>query len=197
MNCSNLTEAQRRSLKEIPLILRMAINNQTYLAAIMAKMDEMNRPQPPVTNNVAPGGFATSGGTLVNPTVNNFGPPLANLTFTEEVTQALSSDGTGVKEMKLHIKTDRPIPGAVVGVVMSGPINLTQEYFTAHPPSQEGAAISQINVGSPLSNSGVLIPNSFALIIGAPAALSPGVDLVVPVESKFDVHVVQVLQIRQ
>jgi hypothetical protein len=31
-------------------------------------------PQPTVTNN-APGGFAVSGGTLTNPTVNNFAPP--------------------------------------------------------------------------------------------------------------------------
>jgi hypothetical protein len=70
----------------------------------------------------APSGTAVGGGSVSSPTVNNFGPPPANFTFTEEVITALPADGNGVKVMKVHVRTDRSIPGATVGFIFDGPI---------------------------------------------------------------------------
>ncbi len=72
IDCSNLSPAQKKALEDIPAILKMALANQDYLDAIMAKLEEISKatPQPSVTNN-APGGFAVSGGTLFNPQVTN------------------------------------------------------------------------------------------------------------------------------
>jgi hypothetical protein len=192
LNCSNLTEEQKKALKDIPAILKMAVSNQAYLAEILAKMEEMNRPQPAVTNNIAPGGFATSGGTLINPSVNNFGPPSAHLTFTEEVVQPLPPDGKGFKEIKIHIHTDRPIPGALIGIVLSDPMDVSKEYWDGHNPSQEGSGSSQVDRKGSLSRNGILLPNSFALFVAMPAAFNPGIDLVVPVRSAYDVHVLEI-----
>jgi hypothetical protein len=51
---------------------------------------------------VAPNGIAITGGNSGNPTVNNFGPPSANLTFTEE-TLSTNPLADGEKELKIHM----------------------------------------------------------------------------------------------
>ena len=79
VDCSNLTPAQKKALANIPSILKLAIENEDYLDAILKKLDEMSASQPSVVINSAPGGFATSGGTLVNPQVNNYGPRIPTL----------------------------------------------------------------------------------------------------------------------
>jgi hypothetical protein len=79
INCSNLsvlTPAQKKGLADIPAILKMALTNQNYLDAILEKMNAMAQP---VTVNNAPGGFAVSGGTVINPQVTNLGPPPAQI----------------------------------------------------------------------------------------------------------------------
>jgi hypothetical protein len=73
VDCSNLTPAQKKALESIPAIMKMAIENQDYLETIMKRLAEMPAGQPVI--NSAPGGFAISGGTLVNPQVTNLGPP--------------------------------------------------------------------------------------------------------------------------
>jgi hypothetical protein len=70
MNCSDLTEEQKKALKDIPAILKMAVTNQNYLADIKAKLDSMSMQQPTVTNN-CPNGICISGGQVDHPTVNN------------------------------------------------------------------------------------------------------------------------------
>jgi hypothetical protein len=197
VNCSNLTPEQKNALANIPSILKMALENQGYLEGILRRLNEMSAPQQPVITNNAPGGFAVSGGTLINPRVTNLGPPPANLTFREEVLQPLQSDGSGVKLLKIHIATDRAIPGAIIGVVMSGPITMTKEFYNAHNPTQEGSGTSQVDMTTPLVNGTVPIPNSFALKIGIPAAFYPGVDLALVVESHVDVHVLQVAEVQR
>jgi hypothetical protein len=76
VDCTHLTQAQSNALANIPAILKMAIESQNYLDAILKQLQEMSVPQS-VTNNIAPGGFATSGGILINPTVISLGesPP--------------------------------------------------------------------------------------------------------------------------
>lgn len=69
LNCSNLTDAQKKAIALIPSLLKETMNNQSFLEDIKKRLDDISQ-QPTVTNN-APGGFATSGGTLINPKVYN------------------------------------------------------------------------------------------------------------------------------
>src|ERR1700733_9042687 len=40
VDCSNLTPEQRKSLADIPAIMKMALENKNYLDAILAKLNE-------------------------------------------------------------------------------------------------------------------------------------------------------------
>jgi hypothetical protein len=148
--------------------------------------------KPPVQVNNAPNGFAIGGGTVTNPTVNNFGPPLAHLSHTEEVVTSSSPSDTGLKIMKVHISTDRPIPGAIVGIRFSGPI----EPITPgqDEPEMKGTGAFQVNWGT-VANNKVLIPNSLAITINIPAVFLPNEELVVTVKSKTEVSILEVGQI--
>ena len=73
VDCTNLTPAQKKALEHIPAILKMAVENQDYLDAIMKKLDELSQASPQPVVNYAPGGFATSGGTLIDPQITNIG----------------------------------------------------------------------------------------------------------------------------
>jgi hypothetical protein len=68
IDCSKLTPAQKQAIENIPAILKMAVENNDYLNAILTKLNTMSQP---TANNSAPGGFAVSGGTLINPQVTN------------------------------------------------------------------------------------------------------------------------------
>jgi hypothetical protein len=84
LNCSKLTPAQKKALEDIPTILRMALKNQDYLDSIKKELDEISQnPTQTTTTNSAPGGFAVSGGTLINPQVNNLRNPLPRIQVTE------------------------------------------------------------------------------------------------------------------
>jgi hypothetical protein len=79
MNCSDLTPAQKKALADIPAILKMALTNQNYLEAILQKLNDMSQSSAPVTTNIAPGGFAVSGGYLDHPSINKLSEPLPHL----------------------------------------------------------------------------------------------------------------------
>ncbi len=153
------------------------------------KAKPLNTPSPSTVIN-APSGIGIAGGEVTNPTVNNFGPPPATFKFTEEVVTPLSNNGE--KFMKVHITTDRSIPGAIVGIVFSGPAEMTQK----DQPVLKGASISQMNWGQMASGeTKELMPNGWAVVINAPASFLPGQELIVPVKSKTDIHVVSVSQV--
>jgi hypothetical protein len=147
------------------------------------------QPQPQVQINSAPNGIAIGGGTVANPTVNNFGLPPARLTYTEQILTPLPANGEGFKVLQVFIKTDRSIPGAMVGIVFSGPI----EPITADKdqPQLIGAGIVQMNWGN-LQRDNEVIPNGLGIVINAPSVFMPGQILVVTVKSKMDVRVVGV-----
>jgi hypothetical protein len=78
VNCSNLTDAQKKAIANIPAILEMTLNNQNYLEAIIAKLNEIkNSPQGSTTLNApnCPGGICPTGTTFGNQTVINTTPP--------------------------------------------------------------------------------------------------------------------------
>jgi hypothetical protein len=138
-------------------------------------------PQPYITNN-APGGFATSGGTLINPQVINNGPPPAKIAFIEEVISPISLTGGGEKIMKIHITTDRSIPGAIIGIIFSGPFDLNRHTGgeTLDEPTIKNAVMFQVNwtFSAALSQGGSPIPNSASVAISSPAAFLPGQELI-------------------
>jgi hypothetical protein len=98
MNCSNLTPAQKKALADIPAILKMALSNQGYLEAILKKLNDLSQPSAPITTNIAPGGFAVSGGYLDHPTINKLSEPLPQLLGFELI------DGT---DSKYHLPLER------------------------------------------------------------------------------------------
>jgi hypothetical protein len=51
VDCSNLTRAQKKALASIPAILKMAIENQNYFDAIMAKLDDISKTPPTCGSN--------------------------------------------------------------------------------------------------------------------------------------------------
>jgi hypothetical protein len=148
----------------------------------------------PVVINAA-GGIPITGGNVTNPTVINAAPPPARLSFIEETVSALPAGADGEKAFKIHIKTDRSIPGAVIGIICSGPFELSKGGGTPDDPTLKGASISQLTWGGPLSRNNSPVPNSFAITVNAPAAFMPGQELIVPVKSKTDVHVLQVMTV--
>jgi hypothetical protein len=97
----------------------------------------------------------------------------------------------GLQLLKVHIKTDRSIPGAFIGVEFSGEVKVDQ-VSGANQPMLVGAATQQINWNTPLYRNGVPVPNSYGFIINAPAAFMPGMDLVITAKSKAPVHVLNV-----
>jgi hypothetical protein len=100
MKCSNLTPAQKQALADIPNILKMALSNGDYLKAIKKQLEDMAKTVPTVTN-VAPGGFAVSGGTLVNPQVtNNLSEPMPHIKGLEILTSGVPISGVPIDKTK-------------------------------------------------------------------------------------------------
>jgi hypothetical protein len=145
--------------------------------------------KPPVQINSAPNGIAIGGGNVANPTVNNFGPPPAHLNYTEEVISPVQANGEGFKVMKIHVTTDRSIPGAIIGIRFSGPIETMMP--GQDEPQLKGSGASQMNWGG-LQNNNIPIPNSLAVAINIPAVFLPSEELIVTVKSKTDVSVLEV-----
>ena len=48
VDCSHLTPAQSKALENIPTILKMALENQTYLEEILKRLNEVSTNPPPV-----------------------------------------------------------------------------------------------------------------------------------------------------
>ena len=143
-----------------------------------------------------PNGICNSGSNLGTQSVNNFGPPPPIFKFTEEVITPLPVGG-GSEVLKIHIKIDRAVPGAIVGVVMSGPIDMTPECWNKHKPSLMGTMEQQISITGPLTLGNGHIPNSFGLMILMPSAFTPDQELIATVVAQESVHVVKVFEVGQ
>jgi hypothetical protein len=186
INCG-IGAAQGKKLLDITNVI---LKNQLDPVEVMKKLDEIlvatARPAQVV---IAPNGIGSIGGTLINPTVNNFGPPEARFTFSEEVVKELNSETGGFRTMKVHVSTDRPVPAAVVGLLFSGPVDMCTPDYKGTPPMLTGTQIQQINCGGPLAKGANILPNSFYFQINAPAAFAPGMELIVEIKSKEVVHV--------
>jgi hypothetical protein len=140
----------------------------------------------------AANGIGAIGGTLINPQVNNFGPPPAKLTFSEKVI----SQSDDKKVMEIHVSTDRAIAAASVGFILTGPFNTSDEYWKSHPPRISGGTITSIEWGIGLENreTKAKVPFSFVVRVSLPAALTPDRDLVITLESDTNTHVAQIGQ---
>jgi hypothetical protein len=72
--------------------------------------------------------------------------------------------------MMIRVATDRHMPGAVIGLIFSGPIEIR-----ASRPRLKGGGSYQFSVGEPLlDRRGNIIPNSIFVRMLMPAAFSPG-----------------------
>jgi len=102
LNCSNLTPAQKKAIEQIPAVLKMALTNQEYLAAIEAKLDEVSKPGPAVV--VQSGGVASVGqmGGVTAGTVNYAGAKVPNFLGTEMVDKNGRGNALRAKDDKGH-----------------------------------------------------------------------------------------------
>jgi hypothetical protein len=196
VTCFNV---DKKLADQIIQLVEMSKRDEKMLKEISGKLDtvkkELEKPTTNLTsvNQQAPYGINIGpGATAPNAQVNNFGPPPANITFTEDVTAPLPTSGDGEKVMTVHLKTDRSIPGAIIGLILSGPVTMTQEYWSAHSPTITPSGAYEVDIVASLNSSGTPIPNSMALKVILPSAFSPGQDLAVTVASKVDVHVIEV-----
>jgi hypothetical protein len=113
VDCSNLTPAQKKALENIPSILRMTFENKDYLDAIMKKLDEISKTEslPPQIVS-APNGIAIGGGTVTNPTVNNFAAP-------QHIDRRLAWTGAD-RENMLELLRERPAKFELSSLVGDG-----------------------------------------------------------------------------
>lgn len=156
---------------------------------IVPNVDQPEAPSPVPTQIVnAPGGIGNIGGTVVNPTVNNFAPPPAILSST---TERLIGEVPGKGVTKVRLTTDREIAAAIIEVVFSGPFDVSKEWFDKHGAHLEGSGVQQIDIKVPIFHDGQPVPNSIGLIINLPAAFLPSQTLSFAVQSTEDIHVLQ------
>ncbi len=145
--------------------------------------------QPQTVN--APNGIGTIGGTLVNPEVNNnFGPPPAKLTCSQQV---LSRHGDK-KIIALHISTDRIIKAPQIAFQLTVPFNETAKYWSAHPPVVNGYPARAYNWGE-MTKEHAPVPNGFGILLAMPAVLNPGEDLVLTIEADIHSRVLAVAEV--
>jgi hypothetical protein len=127
-----------------------------------------------VVNN-CPNGICITGGTVTNPTVNNFGElkPAPKLTFTAHADPSKEGDAPDSQRLSVTVFTDRAIPGAVIAVILSkpakidGPVGIAYGIaFSTHPMTLTDPE------GRPMSN-GIAVP------LDLPAAFLPGQQLII------------------
>src|ERR1017187_709758 len=135
VDCSNLTPAQKKALDSIPSILKLALTDQDYLDAIMRKLDEISRvPMQPNATNNAPGGFAVSGGTLINPQVTNLGPPDPKIENFEIVPAVPSSAPNENPMTAFRFSLSAPLSGQKFIAICSRPCT-ARNAMASPPPS--------------------------------------------------------------
>jgi len=145
--------------------------------------------QPPIQQECVGGNCAASVGQQGGITagqVNVNGPIPPVYTFTEE---AVASDNR--KKINVHVHADRAVRGAIVGMLFSGPI----DYVAANNPNVTNAGMSQQNWGQLNQKNGIPLPNSLYVTINAPTVFLPGQELIVPVTSAAEVHVLKVFPV--
>jgi hypothetical protein len=153
----------------------------------VTKTDAPN--QPPIQQDCGGGNCAASVGQQGGITagqVNVNGPIPPVYTFTEEV---VASDNR--KKINVHIHADRAVRGAIVGMLFSGPI----DYVAANNPNVTNAGMSQQNWGQLNQKNGIPLPNSLYITINSPTVFLPSQELIVPVTSAAEVHVLKVFPV--
>jgi hypothetical protein len=74
VNCSNLTPAQEKEIARTATLVRKIFEKEidpSKLDELIAKVTSLVESFQQPTMNIAPNGFAISGGTVINPTINN------------------------------------------------------------------------------------------------------------------------------
>jgi len=135
----------------------------------------------PLPTQNCPNGICNGGNNIGSQSVYNFAPPAANLSFTEEV---VAQDVE--KSANIHIKTDKAIPGAVVGVIFSGPFKVTDK----QEPRITNSSMSQVAWGTLVkTGTSIPIPNSIFVRVNMPAAFGPNEEVIIPITAAPNVHV--------
>jgi hypothetical protein len=132
-------------------------------------------------------GIGSIGGTLINPQVNNYGPPAARIAYTEE--RSVAQDGGNI--LIVHIRTDQPVSGAQIGISFSGPFTWIPKSSDESNPTLTNAPMYSVNAATIVKN-GQELPNTLALLVDAPSVLTPNMDLIFKVKSSEPVRVTKI-----
>lgn len=135
---------------------------------------------------IAPNGIAAIQSTLINPSVKNYGPPPATLSFKEKVIARIAN----TQLLQIIVTTDRPIPAAHIGFLFSGPFNESKAFFHAHPPTIAGYPMQSLAWSYPLQHLHTLapFPNSIGVHVNLPSSFDPNQKLILTVETMRGVH---------
>jgi len=179
------------------LLLLRAVMAKRDFNLVNAKLDELiSLAEKPALAQTCEGSNCFQGTNNGMVQQNEFGPPPAKLAYTEEILAPVQPSANGQEQMKVHIHTETPIRGAMIGVIFSGPEIMTREFWQAHGPQLIGSGAQQIDIKIPLSNNGMAVPNSIGMIINIPSVFAPSQELDLTVQSSEDVHVLQVVELR-
>jgi hypothetical protein len=148
-----------------------------------ASAQKQETPPPQILN--APGGFVIGGGTVINPTVNNFAPPDPNFSFSV-VEIPTSPEDSAKYKMRVIIKTDREADIPPIKTVFDGPY--LKARMSVHGRGSGSGANVMYFKGK---QDGVEYPwAQFAL--GAPGKLRPDGEIHIDVEADNPIKLRQI-----
>jgi hypothetical protein len=148
-----------------------------------ASAPKQEAPPPAILN--APRGFAIGGGTVINPTVNNFAPP--DPKFSVSVVEIPTSPEDSAKyKMRVIIKTDTEADIPPIVAVFDGPY--LEAHMSVHGRGSGGGSNVMYFNGK---KDGVEHPwAQFAL--GAPGKLRPDGEIHIDVEAEHPIKLLQI-----
>jgi hypothetical protein len=173
----DLLERAKERAKEIPtLVMNIQAPPPPIVQEFPIRTRESGPPaprvtvaaSPPITNN-APGGFATSGGTLINPQVNNYGPKIPTLLGGEIIeknwqgTPYATADNKGHPLTNVRFYADSAWDDPRIGVVCDRPctayqaqpfqtqVLISPTFLGASTPSQPNLVVFIFTTIKPMS----------------------------------------------
>ncbi len=145
--------------------------------------------QPPQQTVNIDHGIGSIGGTIIDPVVNNYGPPAPRITHTEE--RSAAPDGGQI--LTLYVRTDQPVPSPEIVICFSGPYTVVKEFSRDLNPM----ILNSTHVGYNLSTvvavpDGQTVPNSLIIGITDPILFLPEMELRLKVESSEPIEIKEV-----
>ena len=169
IDCASLTSAQRKAISGIPNIMKKILASQLDIAAVSAKLDELISRPSDGPQNSAPGGYAISGGTVINPGIYHFAPGLPEIeASTPQPTRADQNSpqfpGDPARNLKpgvsVYIAVKSPFATPAFEADCNVPCKVTDFYYVKDMSSVEDSRDYQIIGSTDYLRAGVVLTKS-------------------------------------